>query len=279
MKQVDPVSFVPMVRMCNYIQVPVGQVWGPREIPDFELIFIASGRYRYQSEQSDELLHPNDTLCIPPVEEHVLSRVDEQGESRISCVHLELSDVGSWAAGAYEFQPFPRLVTRHPQPEQLQECFRHCAQVYSGFSKYRDPLLRTAVKQVVLHLAEYWEPYARRRVSRRTREMIAFLRLHLDQSVSRRDLAEAFSLSPEHVNAIFKKELGVSPTEFVNRERTLTAYKLLHDEGYSVKEAAAEVGFCDQFYFSKLFKRYMGVTPNAVSWHRRRDASRPGFAW
>jgi len=42
------------------------------------------------------------------------------------------------------------------------------------------------------------------------------------------------------------------------------AYQLIQHEGLSVKEAAPRVGFCDQFYFSKVFKRIMGVSPSTV---------------
>jgi transcriptional regulator GlxA family with amidase domain len=93
-------------------------------------------------------------------------------------------------------------------------------------------------------------------------EMVGWLRQHLTEPVSRRDLAARLYVTPEHINAMFKKELGISPTQFVHRERVLLANRLMLTEGLSVKEAAARTGFCDQFYFSKVFKKVMGVPPS-----------------
>ena len=92
--------------------------------------------------------------------------------------------------------------------------------------------------------------------------MVAYLRAHLCEQVSRRDLAREFSVTPEYVNALFKRELNVSPTQFVHRERALLAYRYLRDDRLSVKEVAARVGFSDPFYFSKVFKRLVGVSPS-----------------
>ena len=72
----------------------------------------------------------------------------------------------------------------------------------------------------------------------RVGEMMRFLRARLDQNVGRRDIAEAFNLTPEHVNYLFKQELGLTPTRFLNRERVLKATRLLQEGGLSVKEAA-----------------------------------------
>ena len=76
------------------------------------------------------------------------------------------------------------------------------------------------------------------------------------------DLAKAFGMTPEHVNAIFKREVGVSPGAFINRERVLKAYDLLVYEGLSVKETAFRTGFGDPFHFSKVFKKIMGMPPS-----------------
>jgi len=92
--------------------------------------------------------------------------------------------------------------------------------------------------------------------------MVEWLRARLAEPVSRRDLAGAFFLTPEHVNALFRKELGISPTQFLHRERVLLAHRLMQSEGLSAKEAAARAGFCDQFYFSKVFRKMMGVPPS-----------------
>jgi AraC-like DNA-binding protein len=73
-----------------------------------------------------------------------------------------------------------------------------------------------------------------------------------------------FRITPEHVNALFRKELGVTPTQFLHRERIFRAYRYIRDQGVSVKEAAAQVGFDDPFYFSRVFKRIFKHAPSSL---------------
>ena len=94
--------------------------------------------------------------------------------------------------------------------------------------------------------------------------MVSYLRAHLNVKMTRRGLADEFGITPEHVNALFRKQLGVTPTQFIHREQMQLAYRYLRDEGLSVKETAARVGFDDPFYFSRVFKRVMHRTPASV---------------
>ena len=60
----------------------------------------------------------------------------------------------------------------------------------------------------------------------------------------------------------FKKELGISPMEFVQNLRIKEAEKLLL-AGMSVKDVAQEVGIYDDNYFIRMFKKHNGVTPGS----------------
>ncbi len=270
MKQLTPATVSPRVRLANYLEVRPAMVWGPRSISDFELILIVSGRYSYEPSGKDCIaIRPGQVLCIPPVEEHVLRRTDNEPCSIISCIHLELDHAATWLQGGYDLEPFPPCLTTVDDVARMHDHFRYCRDLFAGYGRYRNALLSTMAKEIVLLLATHWETAEKRTLSHRTQQMIAYLREHLYDGVTRRELAAEFGLTPEYVNTVFKREVGDSPTAFVNRERILHGYALLRDHGMSVKEAAAATGFNDQFYFSKLFKRYLGVPPVRATWSRR----------
>jgi AraC-like DNA-binding protein len=84
----------------------------------------------------------------------------------------------------------------------------------------------------------------------------------MDKSPTRHDLAKKFSISPEHVNALFKKELGLSPAKFLKRIKIYKACRLLREDGLSIKETADRMGFYDEFHFSKAFKQIIGASPS-----------------
>jgi AraC-like DNA-binding protein/quercetin dioxygenase-like cupin family protein len=264
MRLIQPSEIQPTVRIVNFFQPTGGSVWGPRVIPDLELILVVRGRFFYERDQVKTLVRAGEVLCIPPQVEHVFRQAETRPGAVISCIHGEMIEDGMWAAGDYRLNPQPQLVTETRQDQVFLDLFKRCDEVFQKYSRYRDPLLKTIVRAIWLRLAEYWQGSTDRVISIRMEQMVKYLRDHLTEPISRRDLAGVFSMTPEHINALFKKELGITPTQLVHRERVYRAYQLIQHEGLSVKEAAPRVGFCDQFYFSKVFKRIMGVSPSTV---------------
>jgi AraC-like DNA-binding protein len=264
MQMLTPARIDPNVRMVNHIPVRAQTAWGPRTIPDLELVLILRGRFTYESRGSEAIdLKTGDVLCIYPDNPHTLRHV--AGRGGISCVHCDLLPGASWAAGDYRLTPGPAVVTRGAdEAGDLEPLFREAARVYGGYGRNRQALLTTLVRAIWLRLAEHWESSAPSTPSPRMARMLAYLRENLTRPISRRDLAEAFHLTPQHVNALFRRELGISPTQFVHRERVLRAGHYLQSEGLSVKEAAARVGFSDVFYFSRIFKRVTGMPPSRL---------------
>ena len=75
------------------------------------------------------------------------------------------------------------------------------------------------------------------------------------------EISRMCSVSPSTFRSEFRKIKGMSPVEYVNYLRIMRAAQLLASLEVSVKETAELVSFSDVYYFSKMFKRYMGVTP------------------
>jgi len=255
----------PVVAVANYQEVSRGQFWGERQIPDFELILIVEGRFSYETRTAPPLiLTAGDVLLIPPLEWHTVRRLDEPLHAVFSCIHGELIPGARWARGEYQFLPTPQRVTRTDGDAALHDLFMRCRTVYEGYDKYRAVLLETILKEIWVRLAGFWSGGPSGDFSGRMKGMVSYLRAHLNGKITRRNLAREFGITPEHVNALFKKQVGVTPTQFIHRERMQLAYRYLRDEGLSVKETAGRVGFDDPFYFSRVFKRIMHRTPASV---------------
>lgn len=69
-------------------------------------------------------------------------------------------------------------------------------------------------------------------------------------------------MTPEHVSRMYKKQTGVSLTDYINMYRIEKAKALLEETESSVSEIAVKVGYDNFTYFSTLFKKYVGITPN-----------------
>lgn len=77
------------------------------------------------------------------------------------------------------------------------------------------------------------------------------------------DYASLLHITPNHLNKIVKSITGKSPTKWIDEAVVLEAKVLLYQSELSISEVAAEVGIEDQSYFTRLFKKYEGLTPTA----------------
>lgn len=75
------------------------------------------------------------------------------------------------------------------------------------------------------------------------------------------DYASLLNVTPNHLNKSVKIATGKSATKWINEALILQAKVLLYQSTWTIKEVAAEIGFYDQSYFSRFFKKQVGVTP------------------
>ncbi len=85
------------------------------------------------------------------------------------------------------------------------------------------------------------------------------------------DLAILAHVSPSYLSIKFKKEMGISFSEYMVRFRLAKAKKMLEESRVGCREIAERVGYKDYAHFSKIFKKYTGLSP--VGW--RKAARKP----
>jgi len=85
---------------------------------------------------------------------------------------------------------------------------------------------------------------------------------HYKEDLSRTAIAESVYLTPEYMAKIFKKETGVSLKQYISDYRVGIAKELLSGQNVRISDVAAEVGFDNFSYFSTVFKKTTGYTPN-----------------
>lgn len=90
---------------------------------------------------------------------------------------------------------------------------------------------------------------------------ISYINQNIEQNFSRAQVAEAVFLNPEYLSRLFKKEKGVSLNDFINTRKMEIAQSLLSDTNIPVYLVASKVGYSNFSYFSQVFKKFCGVTP------------------
>ena len=91
---------------------------------------------------------------------------------------------------------------------------------------------------------------------------IDFLSGNVSRMVSLQELARQANLSPAHFAVVFKKNTGFRPMEYFNQLKVQKACQYLLFTNLRIKEIALALGMDDQYYFSRLFAKVMGMAPN-----------------
>lgn len=92
--------------------------------------------------------------------------------------------------------------------------------------------------------------------------IIAYIEANYAEDVTLKSLAELISMDPSYVSDLFKKKTGSTLTHYVQNRRIQAARMLLEETDLTVSDIGRKVGFENDNYFIKIFKRWCDVTPS-----------------
>lgn len=120
----------------------------------------------------------------------------------------------------------------------------------------------------VVKVCEYWRKLARKvaeahalEASPAIRSAIGYMKEHLQEKITLGEIAQYCYLSTYHFSHLFKKEVGMSFVDFLNKLRIEKAVHFLETTDLPIKAIAARTGFQDTNYFSRKFKMVTNLSP------------------
>ncbi len=140
---------------------------------------------------------------------------------------------------------------------------REMAFLKSGSAKVQRSQLRAfAFKLMEMVRREIASGYVERhrRIAAMTR--LAIEQNHADNHLSVNWLSAHLSYSANYLGAVFKREYGLTVSDYINQYRIERAKALMDETGLKIYEIAFRVGFNDQHYFSKTFKKFADCSPS-----------------
>lgn len=122
-------------------------------------------------------------------------------------------------------------------------------------------LIDTEFTKMLIMLSENikGEPISR---SAALQNLMTHMKMNLTSPFRMSELCAECGITPSYAARLFKKNLGMTATEYFYREKLHYAAELIENTGLNLTEIADFLGFCDLFHFSRLFKKYMGVSPS-----------------
>jgi len=132
----------------------------------------------------------------------------------------------------------------------------------------RDILANMAVKELLVRLMQtqarntIFRDYQKHTSSNRFAFVVQFIKDNLASPIKIDTLSNMACMSRPHFFRSFKQEFGITPVEFIIRERIDYAKKVLEEPDASITDAAFRTGFQSISYFCTVFKKMEGITPN-----------------
>lgn len=156
----------------------------------------------------------------------------------------------------------------------INHLFDHYSQMFEGgahkidhehyhFEIINSPSLRRAcdiMEELLTAFIEQMNQYVQNNAKLLTNQAVSYIQQNYHKKISLRDVAENLNLSKHYLCSIFKKETGDNVSHYINSLRIEKAKMLLHKPDRKVKEIFEEVGYSNQQYFSKVFKKLTGMT-------------------
>lgn len=120
--------------------------------------------------------------------------------------------------------------------------------------------LNELLSDVSMHAAEKVQEYNDNNMKLLLRKAVDYLNAHYVEDVTLNQVAEHIYVSSFYISRMFKKELGINFVDYLNELRINKAKELLMDARFKTYEVAEAVGIPNAHYFSKLFRKYAGMT-------------------
>ncbi len=92
-------------------------------------------------------------------------------------------------------------------------------------------------------------------------KVIMYINDELENDLTVESIAANFHISTSHLSRIFREHVGITLVEYLNVRRVEESQYYLRHTNKSITSISEQFHFCNQSYFTRIFKKYTGVTP------------------
>jgi AraC-like DNA-binding protein len=237
-----------------------------RTIPHHELIFITEGKGSITIEKKRHQVNGDMLFYICP---NVLYSIEIEAEAPgcFLSVHFSYARV-IFNNNQWDISSQVEMLPLHPAQE-LKDCY----QIYDGFKKLVDSwnaklpgyefITRTMLQQLFITIYQNTRKENRNYgASLKVESVIHYMHQNINHQVSLIELSKLAQLAPTYLSRAFKETTGYSVIKYFNKIKIDKAKELIIEGNKKIKEIAGILGFTDEFYFSRIFKKIEGISPS-----------------
>ncbi len=251
--------------LCGHQTCEPGAQYHPKTLRDFLLCAIPSGKGTYTVSGVRHDVSPQDMLLIFPGTDFSFTADPQEG---CRCIW-----VGFTGIRAEEYMLYAGFS--HDKPCRRSQCAHWLETILAQSPAPQIPLphqLR-ANGYFKVFLGELMEEYAgsptqeqfqppqSQKSSEYVKNAISYISQHYPENLKIKELANFVGINRSYLASSFKKATGYSPKEYLLRLRMEKAKSLLETTQMPISSISGSVGYEDPLAFSRIFKRYSGLSP------------------
>lgn len=224
------------------------------------LLLMTEGTIVYRIGGSECLLTKGDALYMPKGAIRCgLNRSGAPHEMYVA--HFQYAGDGEGLPVLLENR---NIHTRIMQYDYVKQRFSLLTQHWLRKTKYADTFCHSILLEILAVVNEEADSVAKRdRAYSIVNQIQSYIAANYRRTIGMDELARLVERSPNYISRIFKEETGQTVTDYTQQLRITAACDLLANSQMNVREISDFLGFCEQSYFNKVFKRLTGTLPSA----------------
>ncbi|MBQ7225397.1 MAG: helix-turn-helix domain-containing protein [Clostridia bacterium] len=229
------------------------ETYNPVGRDDFYLMYIIEGELLLDMPDFKRTICRGDAFIIPPKHMYRYS-----GSERIYYLYVHFT--GSYASRLLKECGFDSLpcVIENDFSTKLQKSFNSMIDIFLQDEHLSIQRCACLLQEILLSICM---TMLDSKNNSPIKTSLKFIHSAFTERIDVPYLAGLEKLSISHYTTIFKKQTGKSPNEYIIDLRLQLAQNFLCSTNMSVKQISHRVGYADQYFFSRLFKKRLGVSP------------------
>lgn len=224
---------------------------------------------------------PGETVIVPPSVTMKIDFPEASKNNPTQCIALAIDQDQIKKTITYLNEFFPREGSKEKwllnydeyhfyNNEEIAYLINKLIKVCTDTSREKDVLADLTLKELLVRIMQTQNLSLLQGDSNNNNPLayvIGFIKSNLNEKISIESLSSKACMSKVTFYRLFKRELGVSPNDFILAEKMKKAKEMLLKPGIKIGAISYELGFSDANYFIRAFKKIVGVTPGAYQFH------------
>ena len=226
-------------------------------IEEYIYMYCMEGSGTIEVEGTSYILHANQAFCIPRFHGHRYY-ASEKDPWSILWVHFKGTDTGYYPLEEC------RLINFNSQnaTNRMQFLFELLFRVLESNYTLGNFIYISQILEMILSETYYREKHnTTLEQNKHVTNVIRYRYKHLNENLTLEQVVDEFELSKSYLNAIFQKYTQHAPMDFFISLKMKRACQLLRASDSYIYEVAQKLGYADQYYFSRIFKKVVGMSP------------------